>query len=99
MSKLQEKEEAMIKAGEKLGELMSQAPEEKKVILKKILSAVEEFSTEREKQGVLIDKSSIYAAAIMLDEELKADENLMEAAKAYIDADYEYIKALKEENA
>ncbi|MCE1247720.1 MAG: hypothetical protein LWY06_13855 [Firmicutes bacterium] len=92
---IKEKEDAMMQAGDKLGLLMSKTSPEQKEILKKIKDDVEKYASEREKEGKYIDRSSMYAVAIILDDNLKAEEELITAAKEFIDADYEYIKCLK----
>lgn len=92
-----EKEKRLVEAGEKLGQLMAQASPEKKKILQRIMKTVEEFAREMQSQGRFIDKSSMYAVAILIDDELNADDTLAEVAKEYIEADYNYLQALKEQ--
>jgi predicted DNA-binding protein YlxM (UPF0122 family) len=50
-------EDMLVKAGDKLGELMSKSTPEQKEILKKIKSDVEKYAAEREKEGKYTDKS------------------------------------------
>jgi len=93
---IKEKEENLIKAGEKLGELMAKCSKKEKAILQEIKKSVEKYAAEMEENGKYVDKSSLYAVAIILDDNLNADDGLLEAAKVYIDVDFEYIKSLKD---
>jgi len=93
---IKEKEEALIKVGEELGELMAKASPEDKEILQQIKKAVEKYAKEMEEQGKYVDRSSMYAIAIILDDNLNASDELIDCAKRFIDADYEYIKSLKD---
>lgn len=93
---IKEKENALIAAGEKLGELMAKTSEDDKKILLEIKDQVEKYALEMEEKGKCVDRSSLYAVAIILDDNLKLDMQLLEAAKEFVDADYEYIKSLKD---
>lgn len=93
---IKEKENAMIAAGEKLGELMAKASDEDKKILVEIKDQVEKYALEMEEKGKAVDRSSLYAVAVILDDNLKEDMELLLAAKEFVDADYEYIKSLKD---
>lgn len=93
---IKEKEEMMVKAGEVLGELMSKADDKQKEIMLVIMEQVEKYAAEMEAKGKCIDKSSMYATAILLDDNLNPNDELVNAAKHYIDADYDYIMSLKE---
>lgn len=93
---IEEKEAALIQAGEKLGQIMAKLGLEEKAILRKLKDAVENHAKEQEKKGIPVDRSSLYATAIILDDELMAMDEMVIAAKEYIDADHAYIKALKD---
>ncbi|MCD4785670.1 MAG: hypothetical protein K8T10_17750 [Candidatus Eremiobacteraeota bacterium] len=93
---IKEREEALVKVGEELGGLMAQASPEDKNILQQIKKAVEKYAAEMEEKGKCVDRSSMYAVAVILDDNLNASDNLIECAKRYIDADYEYIMSLKD---
>lgn len=93
---IKEKEQALILAGEKLGKLMAKADKKQKEILVAIKDQVEKYAKETEEKGKCVDRSSMYAVAIILDDNLEVDEELTRAAKEYIDADYEYIMSLKD---
>lgn len=91
---LTEKEKKVEMAGEKLGQLMKEAGVEKKKILRKIMDGIKKHAEEQEEKGEPIDPSSLYAAAIILDDELMADDQMTDAAKEYIEAEHEYIQEL-----
>ena len=93
---IKDKEQALVSAGDKLGELMSKTSEDDKKILQEIKKQVEQYANEMMELGKAVDRSSLYAVAVILDDNLKADDELFKAAKEYIDADYEYITSLKE---
>lgn len=92
---IREKEESMEKAALKLGEAMYACSQEDKELLRQLKANVENFAVQQEKEGKFIDKSSLYALSIVLDEKLGAIESLAQSAKEYVDAEYEYIKGLK----
>ncbi len=96
MSNIEEKEKRLIEAGEKLGRIMAKVSDEKKKVLQRIKRTVEEFAKDMESKGRFIDRSSMYAMGIIIDDELNADDELAEAAKEYIEADHQYLQALKE---
>lgn len=93
---IKEKEKALVKVGEELGELMAKASPEDKNILQQIKKSVEKYAAETEEKNKCVDRSSMYAIAIILDDNLNASDELIECAKKYIDADYEYIMSLKD---
>ncbi len=80
--------------GNKLGDLMEKCSPDEKKKLNAMLLQVVEFVDSAEKHGKCFDKTSLFAAAIISDPDLS--EELREAAKAYIEADYAYVKFLTE---
>ena len=91
-----EKEELMEKAATKLGEVMAACPPGEKEILRNIKAEIEKFASQKEKEGIVIDRSSQYVLAILMNEQLAPNEALMTAGKDFIDAEYEFVKAMKE---
>lgn len=88
-------EKNLEEVGERLGERMKQASEEEKEILRAMLREIDEFAKEEEKKGKYLDRSALFAAGIIAHPDIK-DEELMEIAKEYIEADYLFVKSLRE---
>ena len=83
----------LIDAGEKLGQAMAKVGEEEKKILREMKSQVDLFVTEEEAKGKYLDRSAFFAAGIIAHPDLTTEE-LIDAAKNYIDYDYMFVKAL-----
>lgn len=88
-------EENLIKAGERLGKAMMKCSEKEKEILRELKKKVEEYAKEQEERGKFLDKSSLFAAAIIVTTEIE-NEELIEAAKEYIEMDYLFVKSLED---
>lgn len=92
MSNPHEKE--LEQAAEELGKAMSAVLEKEKAILRDMKKQVDDFTEEEAKKGKFYDKSAIFAFGIIAHPEL-SDEDLIKAAKNYIDIDYAFIKSQK----
>ena len=89
-------EAKLLQAGEELGQAMAKANEEEKKILREMKEQVELFAKEEEAKGKYLDRSALFAAGIIAHPDLTSDE-LIQAAKAYIDSDYMFVKSLAKE--
>lgn len=90
-------EEALIAAGDRLGEAIQNASEAEKKILAAMHKKLDEWAREQETRGVIIDRSAFFAAGIIAHDQI-TDENLIEAASEYIDKDWLFCKSLREQS-
>lgn len=81
-------------AAEELGKAISSASEKEKAILRDMKKQVDDFTEGEAQKGKFYDKSAIFAFGMIAHPELN-DENLIKAAKNYIDMDYAFIKSRK----
>ncbi|MCD6309376.1 MAG: hypothetical protein J7M18_01600 [Candidatus Eremiobacteraeota bacterium] len=88
-------EEKLIKAGERLGQALASCSEEEKKILREMKEQVDMFANEEEDKGRFLDRSALFAAGIIAHPDITGEE-LISAAKEYIDMDYLFVKGEEE---
>jgi hypothetical protein len=91
-------EKQLETVGEQMGLLMQKAPEKEKEILRGMKKEIDTFAVDEEKKGKYYDRSALFAAGIIANPEITGEE-LKQAAKEYIEADYMFIKSMKDEEA
>lgn len=77
----------------RLGEAMARVTPKEREVLKAMKRQVDEFADNQAKEGKYYDRSMVFAYGIVAHQDL-TDSTLIEAAKAYVDVDYEFYKQL-----
>ncbi len=90
-----ELEKDMQEAGEHLGKLMAEADDHHKKVLAVAHEQLDAFIKEKHAEGKLLDSAALFAIVIVSHPDIH-DENLIEAAKSYIDKDYLFCQTLRE---
>ena len=81
-------------AGDKLGALMEKSSSEVKNFMKNILEQVDSYVREAENRGKYFDRTHLFSCALMFNPSVS--EEIRDAAKAYLEADYSYIQYITE---
>jgi hypothetical protein len=95
---LKELESKLETASDKLGAIMAKMGPDQKKVLRILKQEAEEFANKvlSEKKHY-VDKAALFVVAITMDDNLKAEKDLIEAANIYLDADKEYSDGLMSE--
>ncbi|MCL5037813.1 MAG: hypothetical protein M1269_11960 [Chloroflexi bacterium] len=88
-------ETKLIEAGERLGQVLAKCSDEEKKILRDMKKEVDGFANEEDKKGRFLDRSALFAAGIIAHPDI-TDEEVISAAKEYIDMDYLFVKGAGE---
>lgn len=85
-------ENALVEAGDKLGQAMRNAPEAEKEVLRAMYGKLNEWAAGQEGKGEQVDRSAFFAAGIIAHEKLQS-EALIQAATEYIDKDFMFCRS------
>lgn len=86
-------ENALVEAGEKLGQAMQNAPEGEREILRAMYSKLNNWASEQEEKGdQSVDRSAFFAAGIIAHEKIQSGA-LIQAATDYIDKDHMFCRS------
>ena len=88
-------EKKLIESGERLGRALAGCSEEEKKILRDMKEQVDLFAKEEDDRGRFLDRSALFAAGIIAHPDITS-EDLISAAKEYIDMDYLFVKGEEE---
>ena len=92
VEKVQTPEQRLEQAGEEMGRVLASLSTEAKAVVREIKANVDREYEEQKSQGVYMDRSVFFAAALIGHPDLK-DENLLRAASNYVDADHAYMRS------
>lgn len=93
---MEEFEEALLAAGERLGEAMRGGTPEEREILRAMYEKLAQWGDDQGGEG--IDRSAFFAAGILAHDRIHGAA-LLEAAAAYLDADHRLCRSHQESQA
>ena len=81
-------------AGDKLSNLMESSSPEIRKIMKSMLNEVDNYVKSAENRGKYFDRTHLFSSALMFCKDVT--EEVKNAAKEYLEADYSYIQYITE---